>query len=180
MKNPFEVNTPEGISAQDAYDLFVDVFTDFYQVPKIGHTFLNGSRGSGKSMMFRYMMPDCQKLIENRSLRDLDYFALYIPIKLTDINYPELEKLRTNAVTYFNEHLLTSYIAIKCFNNLLEYSEEINQCHKKIEKFYNDYFLLYTFFLKRAMDFHLFKKYFMNSPTMRQSGKYVCAALLPA
>ena len=58
MKNPFEVNTPEGISAQDAYDLFVDVFTDFYQVPKIGHTFLNGSRGSGKSMMFRYMMPD--------------------------------------------------------------------------------------------------------------------------
>lgn len=40
MKNPFEVNTPEGISAQDAYDLFVDVFTDFYQVPKIGHTFL--------------------------------------------------------------------------------------------------------------------------------------------
>ena len=23
MKNPFEVNTPEGISAQDAYDLFV-------------------------------------------------------------------------------------------------------------------------------------------------------------
>lgn len=39
MKNPFEVNTPEGISAQDAYDLFVDVFTDFYQVPKIGHTF---------------------------------------------------------------------------------------------------------------------------------------------
>ena len=35
MKNPFEVNTPEGISAQDAYDLFVDVFTDFYQVPKL-------------------------------------------------------------------------------------------------------------------------------------------------
>lgn len=95
-------------------------------------------------MMFRYMMPDCQKLIGNRPLKDLDYFALYIPIKLTDINYPELEKLRTNAVTYFNEHLLTSYIAIKCFNNLLEYSEEINQSHKEIEKFYNDYFLLYV------------------------------------
>jgi len=50
----------------------------------------------------------------------------------------------------------------------------------KISVWLNDYFLLYTFFLKRAMDFHLFKKYFMNSPTMRQSGKYVCAALLPA
>lgn len=144
MKNPFEVNTPEGISAQDAYDLFVDVFTDFYQVPTIGHTFLNGSRGSGKSMMFRYMMPDCQKLKGNRNLQDLDYLALYVPIKLTDINYPELEKLKTNAVTYFNEHLLTSYIAIKCFKNLLEYKFEINQYKQELEDFYNDSFLWYT------------------------------------
>ena len=49
----------------------------------------------------------------------------------------------------------------------------------KISVWLNDYFIIH-FFLKGAMDFHLFKKYFMNSPTMRQSGKYVCAALLPA
>lgn len=140
-KNPFEVNTPEGISAQDAYDLFVDVFSDFYQVPRIGHTFLNGSRGSGKSMMFRYMMPDCQILKGQRSLRDLDYFALYVPIKLTDINYPELEKLKTNAVTYFNEHLLTSYIAAKCFQSLLDHQNELNNSIDELEKFYNEVLL---------------------------------------
>lgn len=140
-KNPFEVNTPEGISAQDAYDLFVDVFSDFYQVPRIGHTFLNGSRGSGKSMMFRYMMPDCQILKGKKALKELDYFALYVPIKLTDINYPELEKLKTNAVTYFNEHLLTSYIAIKCFNDILKYEEELNNSLDSLNEYFKDVFL---------------------------------------
>lgn len=140
-KNPFEVNTPEGISAHDAYDLFVDVFSDFYQVPRIGHTFLNGSRGSGKSMMFRYMMPDCQILRGNKSLNELEYFALYVPIKLTDINYPELEKLKTNAVTYFNEHLLTSYVAIKCFNDLLKYKSELNSSQDELSRFFNEVFL---------------------------------------
>lgn len=143
-KNPFEVNTPEGISAQDAYDLFVDVFSDFYQVPTIGHTFLNGSRGSGKSMMFRYMMPDCQILKDHRSLKDLDYFALYVPIKLTDINYPELEKLRTNAVTYFNEHLLTTYIASKCFQSLLDLENELNDHLNELKIYFNDVFLWYA------------------------------------
>ncbi|GAB6009534.1 ORC-CDC6 family AAA ATPase [Dysgonomonas reticulitermitis] len=143
-KNPFEVNTPEGISAQDAYDLFVDVFSDFYQVPRIGHTFLNGSRGSGKSMMFRYMMPDCQILKGKKALNELDYFALYVPIKLTDINYPELEKLKTNAVTYFNEHLLTSYIATKSFHSLLEYEAELNDSIIEIDRFYNEIFLWYV------------------------------------
>ena len=58
-KNPFAVQTPEDMAAKDVNELFVDVFTDFYQVPRQGHTFLNGPRGSGKSMMFRYMEPDC-------------------------------------------------------------------------------------------------------------------------
>jgi ABC-type enterochelin transport system ATPase subunit len=96
IKNPFEVNTPEGISAEDVHDLFVDVFSDFHQVPKSGHTFLNGPRGSGKSMMFRYMMPNCQRIIKAeggeityKEISELDYFSLYIPIKLTDINLKE-------------------------------------------------------------------------------------------
>ena len=59
-ENPFEIKTPEQNSAQDVVDLFVDVFPDFYQVLEKGHTFINGPRGSGKSMMFRYIQPDCQ------------------------------------------------------------------------------------------------------------------------
>ena len=62
MINPFEIKTPEQNSAQDVVDLFVNVFADFKQVLEKGHTFLNGPRGSGKSMMFRYIQPDCQYL----------------------------------------------------------------------------------------------------------------------
>lgn len=141
MKNPFEVNTPEGISAEDAHELFVDVFTDFYQVNKVGHSFLNGPRGSGKSMMFRYMMPDCQKISKNCNLNEIDYFSLYVPFKLTDINYSELERLRKNSNTFINEHLLTTFVASKCFSNLLKFEEEINSNFEDLEKFYNEIFL---------------------------------------
>ncbi|MEZ0183735.1 hypothetical protein AB9T89_15940 [Flavobacterium oncorhynchi] len=141
MKNPFEVSTPEGISAEDAHELFVDVFTDFYQVNKVGHAFLNGPRGSGKSMMFRYMMPDCQKISRNCELNEIDYFSLYVPFKLTDINYSELERLRKNSNTFINEHLLTTFVASKCFSNLLKFEDEINSSLKELEVFYNEIFL---------------------------------------
>lgn len=141
MRNPFEVNTPEGISAEDAHELFVDVFTDFYQVNKVGHAFLNGPRGSGKSMMFRYMMPDCQKLDMDCELHEIDYFSLYVPFKLTDINYSELERLRKNSNTFINEHLLTTFVASKCFSSLLKFEEEINSNHNNLEIFYNEVFL---------------------------------------
>ena len=48
----------------------------------------------------------------------------------------------------------------------------------KISAWLNDYFLLYTFFLKIAMAFRLFYIYFMNRSTMCQFSKYVCAANL--
>ena len=57
--NPFTVKTPEGLAAAEAASLFVDVFTDFYKIRDPGHAMLNGPRGSGKSMMFRYLEPDC-------------------------------------------------------------------------------------------------------------------------
>ncbi len=143
--NPFEVKTPEDVTAKEVHELFVDVFTDFYQVKEIGHTFLNGPRGSGKSMMFRYMMPDCQVIDKQCAINELDYFSLYVPIKLTDINYPELERLKSNSNTFFNEHLLTTYVAIKCFKHLLEFDEEINKYKTEIKEFYEDTFLWYVY-----------------------------------
>lgn len=140
--NPFDVKTPEKLGASEIHELFVDVFTDFGQVKEVFHTFLNGPRGSGKSMMFRYMMPDCQMLDKDCTLTDLDFFSLYIPIKLTDINYPELDRLKNNSNTFINEHLLTIYVAIKCFKDLKTY--DLTSYTKEFETFYNDIFLWYV------------------------------------
>jgi hypothetical protein len=117
-KNPFAVQTPEDISAQEAFDLFVDVFTDFFHVPNPGHTFINGPRGSGKSMMFRYMLPDCQELKWKAPVKEHPYFSIYIPIKKTTVNTVDLERLQKHANFLLNEHLLVCFIATKIFNTI--------------------------------------------------------------
>lgn len=140
--NPFEIKTPEQNTAQDVVDLFVDVFADFKQVLEKGHTFLNGPRGSGKSMMFRYIMPDCQVIVHNCKPSELDFFAAYIPIKLTNINIPDLDRLENHASTIFNEHLLATYIVAKIFVSLLEsYNDELNTVSSEINKFYHTEFI---------------------------------------
>jgi hypothetical protein len=116
--NPFAVQTPEDIRAEDVVELFVNVFSDYPNLPKLGHTFLHGPRGSGKSMMFRYMLPDCQRQIRNEKPRisDLDYFSIYVPIKKTEINIVETSRLAKHANVYFNEHLLTTHVLNRLFN----------------------------------------------------------------
>ena len=141
-KNPFDVQTPEDMTAKDVNELFVDVFTDFYQVPRQGHTFLNGPRGSGKSMMFRFMMPDCQSLHLKESINRIDYFSIYIPIKKTEINIVNLGR---HADILLNEHLLTMFVATICFESFARYFEGFNGNEKKyltpLKSFYNDDFI---------------------------------------
>ena len=62
LGNPFAVQSPEDMDATDAVSLFVDVFPDFHKILREGHAFLHGPRGSGKSMMFRFLCADCQAL----------------------------------------------------------------------------------------------------------------------
>lgn len=118
--NPFSVQTPEDISAEDVAELFVDVFSDFYNIPNAGHTFLHGPRGSGKSMMFRYLEPDCQQVKFDTRLAGLPFYAVYVPIKNTDLKLTELARLENKHANYIlNEHLLTVYIGARVFSSLL-------------------------------------------------------------
>lgn len=58
FQNPFRVFSPEEMVAEDVCELFVEPFTDFSKITLPGHAMLNGPRGSGKSMIFRYLLPD--------------------------------------------------------------------------------------------------------------------------
>lgn len=135
--NPFEIKTPESNSAEDILELFVDVFPDFWQVKEAGHTFLNGPRGSGKSMMFRYMMPDCQMLKTGCKAKDLDYFAVYVGIKQTNINNTDLERLSNHATLIINEHLLSTFVIANVLRSVLKtFKEELNEYTEDIKDFY--------------------------------------------
>lgn len=135
-KNPFAIKTPEQNTADEIVKLFVDVFSDFYQVPEAAHTFVNGPRGSGKSMMFRYISPDCQRIVKGCEFNELDFFSVYIPIKLTSINIVDFDRLKSHANTILNEHMLVSYVlsttlqfVLKTFGEttLKDYASEIRE-----------------------------------------------------
>jgi hypothetical protein len=119
IPNPFAVQTPEDVDAQDVVTLFVQDYSDFHKIPKVGHTFLNGSRGSGKSMIFRFLEPDCQCIKMNKKVQELPFFGIYVPIKKTDLKLTELIRLENNhANIILNEHFMTVYIAIKVLSSL--------------------------------------------------------------
>lgn len=115
--NPFKVFTPEDMNAADVHALFVDPFTDFSKIRDVGHTMVNGPRGCGKSMIFRYLLPDCQCLESERSLQELSFLAFLISIKNTGPNITEFRRLHDkNADIVLNEHILTVFVATKVFD----------------------------------------------------------------
>lgn len=139
-KNPFEVKIPNSIEAKEVITLFVPEVNHFNELILAENAFINGPRGSGKSMMFRYMMPDCQ-LLELGSLDKLEYFSIYIPIKKTEIDKVELGKLKDQASVLLNEQILVNYVALLCFETLSEIDwKESKEAIKSLEDFYNSEF----------------------------------------
>lgn len=136
--NPFIVHSPEDLGANEAHRLFVDVLTDFHKIRDPGHTMIHGPRGCGKSMMFRYLEPDCQKLYLSRDLPQLPFFAILVPIKNTTLNVTELDRLRSHqANVILNEHFLTMYVASRTFVTLARAGvEESDQNLEGIRAFF--------------------------------------------
>jgi len=121
MKSPFEYSSPEAMSAEDVIELFVPVFGEYYNIPNIGHTFINGPRGSGKSMIFRYMSPDCQLILNNGKITELGYFGIHIPIKEGQLDKTDLGLLKGNkGELLLNEHFMVINFAVKIFEVLAQ------------------------------------------------------------
>jgi hypothetical protein len=124
--NPFYVKSPEGLSAADACSLFVDSFSDYPMLLEAAHMFIVGPRGTGKSMMFRYMMPDCQMLDKRCSLQELPFFSVYVPLKRQNFNLAELGRLDNVHASYLiNEHLLTTHVARRVLEQITHFLKDI-------------------------------------------------------
>lgn len=114
-KNPFVIESPEKLSPQQIVDLFIEKFTQFETVKQRKHTFIWGSRGSGKSMMLRYLEPQCQAVVHGgikEFLNQQDSFlALYCPCKEGQLNKTELSMLSKYPALVISEHMLNLIIA---------------------------------------------------------------------
>ena len=136
--NPFRITTPEDLTAREAVNLFVDVFSDFTQITDPGHVFIKGPRGVGKSMMFRYLQPDCQCLKTSTCIEDLPFIAIYSPLKNTNFTLTELKRLENkHASTILNEHLMVTHILIRVFDNLINSGGFVED--KKVQELRNYY-----------------------------------------
>ncbi|MFW5895300.1 MAG: hypothetical protein ACOCT9_01020 [archaeon] len=123
-RNPFIVESPEKLSQDEIADLFVEKYTELTTIKRKKHTFVWGSRGSGKSMMLRYLEPKCQK--HNHSdFEDIfdqpePFFAVYMPIKEGRFNKTEFDLLNNRATLVITEHLLNLDIAERCIATVRE------------------------------------------------------------
>lgn len=121
-KNPFSVQPPESMPAADVVSLFVEEFSDYQHILDSNHSMIFGPRGAGKSMIFRFMEPDCQTKESNRKLNELEFFGVHVPIKDASLNIPELERFEKAkfSPSLINEHLLISHIASRIFKSLAQ------------------------------------------------------------
>ena len=141
--NPFQIKTPEKLSPDEAASLFVDVFTDYQKIKAQGHTFIIGPRGIGKSMIFRYLEPDCQCVSTGVKINQLDFFGLYIPLKSASFTtLTELLRLERNAAHILNEHIMVVYILQKVFSALSNknlYDNNKNWDEEAYQYYHNEY-----------------------------------------
>ncbi|NQZ26212.1 MAG: hypothetical protein HRT55_07850 [Colwellia sp.] len=142
LKNPFEVKTPETLTPEDIASLFIDVFTDFPRLLAAEHTFLNGPRGSGKSMMLRYLEPKVQLAAHKvKKTSELKHFAIHMPIKKASYSLSELERLSGSPYNLLAEHFLITNAIKHILESLLDISSsctkdlnEINDFAKKTHR----------------------------------------------
>lgn len=117
LKNPFQIKTPEALTAEETVNLFVDEYTEFPKIKAEGHTFIIGPRGTGKSMIFRYLQPDCQ--CQDKSLEEIGCLGLYIPLRNAGFTkITEMKRLYNTAAEYLNEHIMVAFFLQKCFAEL--------------------------------------------------------------
>ncbi|HCW3774598.1 TPA: hypothetical protein OXK55_002951, partial [Acinetobacter baumannii] len=142
-KNPFSVSTPENLSAEEIVKLFVP-YPEFETLQNSGHQFLDGHRGSGKSMMLRMMCPDCQEIV-HQGMDNILYFSVYISIKKTNINNPEYVRIENElGGIVISEHLLSLIFISELFLSLRNFTTkkiEINNTKEDLIKFItNDFY----------------------------------------
>lgn len=119
MKNPFAVRTPESLSPQEVAELFIDVFSDFPKIKDIGHTFINGPRGCGKSMMLKYLEPSVQLCAgQVDCIEDLEFLAVHVPFKVAGLDVTEMQRLEGDSNIYLSEHLMLMHISSVLLNLL--------------------------------------------------------------
>lgn len=93
LSNPFELVTASKLSASDAIRLWCDD-SRLDRVRGRESCFINGNRGTGKSMLFRILQYDCQK--EMFPEQERAFISIYFPVRDFDFVIEEWEHFQND------------------------------------------------------------------------------------
>lgn len=97
LNNPFEHSYPENFSSKDIHNLFVKEYTEHNSLTAFKHTIVEGSRGSGKSMLLKFLEPACQEIEyggwDNFLKKTKAFIGIYINCNTGDYRKSEFEEL---------------------------------------------------------------------------------------
>ena len=93
MDNPFELVTASKLSASEAIELWCDD-NRLDRVRGGESCFINGSRGTGKSMLFRVLQRDCQELLFPDG--KADFLSVYFAVRDSDLMSEEFALMQTH------------------------------------------------------------------------------------
>lgn len=146
-RNPFEIISPEDLTAERADELFVEMYSDYPEITREGNVLITGARGCGKSMLIRCSLPDVLMIREGKRFSELPFVALCVQIKKTSLNLQELRKLDDKHAPYMlNEHFMSVHVVMHMLHNLsiIPFDEEIYDSNREeYELFYQKYYLRY-------------------------------------
>ena len=110
MKNPFELVTASKLSAREAVDLWCDD-KRLDRVNGKENCFVNGHRGTGKSMLFRILQHDCQNILYPETTPD--FLAVYFPVRDTEFMTEEFELFQADSQRYIISESHLSLLIVK-------------------------------------------------------------------
>lgn len=125
--NPFGVKNPEDMTPDYIYNYFVDVFTDFGKVRELENSFINGARGTGKSMMMRGL--EAAVMLQQpmyRELSALPHVGIHVPLRRLDFSVPELSLPSGSFGIALAEHILVVYTGFRLAKGLQDILDDRN------------------------------------------------------
>lgn len=168
MANPFAVVTPEEMRAEQARQLFVEMYSEYPQIGREGNLIISGARGCGKSMLIRCSMPDVLMLKdgEKKKLCELDNLAFSVSCKKTYPNVREFDGLEDRHAPYLiNEHFLALHVVMSSLWQLsqIDYDRYVKEEYEAFfENTYNRYMRLSRYKDEIIPDYSSARSFFLS------------------
>ena len=126
MDNPFELVTASKLSAAEAIELWCDD-NRLDRVRGGESCFINGNRGTGKSMLFRVLQRDCQELLFPGG--EADFLSVYFAVRDSDLMIEEFALMQAHRQkSALSESHLVLLIVRQLLVELLKTPEAVPEC----------------------------------------------------